>query len=124
MRKSFMIIAALIAVPAARAVAQQGTPPAQQQQRDAASIIREYYRGPGRAVAESREQLPQNANTQLRVDSVLSSELSRHMLPLPVDLTRLLPDLPRGQQRGRIGDRVVTVERSSQRIVEVVDITR
>jgi hypothetical protein len=61
---------------------------------------------------------------QLRVDATLSAELSRHMLPLPVDLTRMLPDLPRGQQRGRIGDRVITVERSSQRIVEVVDITR
>lgn len=124
MRKSFMIITALLAVPAVRAMAQQGTPPAQQQARDAASIIREYYRGPGRAVAESRDQLPGNAYAQLRVDGILSAELGRHMLPLPVDLTRLLPDLPRGQQRGRIGDRVVTIERSSQRIVEVVDITR
>jgi hypothetical protein len=124
MRKSFMIIAALLAVPAARGIAQQTTPPTEQQGRDAASIIREYYRGPGRAVAESRDELPANANAQLRVDAILSAELSRHMLPLPVDLTRLLPDLPRGQQRGRIGDRVVTVERSSQRIVEVVDITR
>lgn len=123
MRRSLIILAALLAVPAAGAFAQD-TPPAQNQGRDAASIIREYYRGPGRAVAESREQLPEGAMGQLRVDATLSAELSRHMLPLPVDLTRMLPDLPRGQQRGRIGDRVITVERSSQRIVEVVDITR
>jgi hypothetical protein len=122
MRKSLILLAALLAVPATGALAQD-TPPAQQG-RDAATIIREYYRGPGRGVAESREQLPPGAMDQLRVDATLSAELSRHMLPLPVDLTRMLPDLPRGQQRGRIGDRVITVERSSQRIVEVVDITR
>lgn len=123
MRKSLILLAALLAVPAT-AVLSQETPPAQSQGRDAATIIREYYRGPGRAVAESRDQLPENANAQLRVDAILSAELARHMLPLPVDLTRQLPDLPRGQQRGRIGDRVIVIERSSQRIVEVVDITR
>ena len=123
MRKSLMLLAALLAVPATAVMSQQ-TPPSQSQGRDAATIIREYYRGPGRAVAESRDQLPENANAQLRVDAILSAELARHMLPLPVDLTRQLPDLPRGQQRGRIGDRVIVIERSSQRIVEVVDITR
>lgn len=123
MRKSLILLAALLAVPTTAALSQQ-TPPAQAQGRDAATIIREYYRGPGRAVAESRDQLPENANAQLRVDAILSAELGRHMLPLPVDLTRQLPDLPRGQQRGRIGDRVIVIERSSQRIVEVVDITR
>lgn len=123
MRKSLIILAALMAVPAAAALAQD-PPAAQAQGRSAETIIREYYRGPGRAIAESRDALPAGALDQLRVDSTLSAELSRHMLPLPVDLTRMLPDLPRGQQRGRIGDRVITVERSSQRIVELVDITR
>jgi hypothetical protein len=121
MRKILMLLAALLAVPG-RSSSAQTTPQGQGQ--DVATIIRDKNRGPGRAVAESRDQLPANAMAQLRVDAILSAELGRHMLPLPVDLTRLLPDLPRGQQRGRIGDRVITIERASQRILEVVDVTR
>lgn len=117
MRRALMV-AALIGLSAPALVA-QNTPPGQTQ--DASSIIREYYREPGRA--PTGEQVP-GGGEQLRVDATLSPALGRLLMPLPVDLTRMLPDLPRGQQRGRIGTRVLTIERSSQRIVEVIHIAR
>ncbi|HVH39194.1 MAG TPA: hypothetical protein VM764_04145 [Gemmatimonadaceae bacterium] len=123
MLKFALVIAVLLALPGTALVA-QNPPPAAQDTRDAATIIREYYRGPGRGVAESRDQLPAGSMERLRVDATLPEDLARHMLPLPVDLTRTLPGVERGQVRGRIGQRVILIERTSQRILEVVDITR
>lgn len=116
--RRILLVAALIALSAPALVA-QNTQAGQTQ--DASTIIRQYYSEPGRAPAE--EQVPGGVE-QLRVNATLSPELGRLLMPLPVDLTRMLPDLPRGQQRGRIGTRVLVVERSSQRIIEVVVITR
>jgi len=119
--RRILLVAALLVLSGKALTAQEPPTGQAQDQRDAATIIREYYRGTGR-LPPGGEQIPGGVQ-QLRVDATLSSELGRLLMPLPVDLTRMLSVLPRGQQRGRIGDRVITVERSSQRIIEVIDIT-
>lgn len=110
--------AAALLVTSSTALIAQATPSGQG---DVAAIIREYYGAPGNAV--SIGDLPTGALRQLQVDALVPSELAKEMMPLPVDLTRRLPPVLRGQQRGRIGDRVLLIERTSQRILDVVVIT-
>ena len=67
-----------------------------------------------------REQLPPGLQRQLRKNGTLSPGLQKRIQPLPRALGRLLPRLPTGVRRGIIGSDVVLVEKSTNRILDIV----
>lgn len=71
---------------------------------------------------KQRDHLPPGLQKQLQRNGTLPPGLAKRMTPLPCDLIGRLPVLPTSQERGLIGDRVITIDRSSQRILEVIDL--
>ncbi len=91
---------------------------------DEVRIIRDYYSNtanlpPGLA---KRGSLPPGLARQLQRNGTLPPGLAKRSAPLPGDLERRLPPLPDGRRRVIIGDRVVTVDDRTQRIMDIVTI--
>ncbi len=91
---------------------------------DEVRIIRDYYSNtanlpPGLA---KRGSLPPGLARQLRRNGTLPPGLAKRAAPLPDDLERRLPPLPDGRRRWIIGDRVITVDDRTQRIMDVMSI--
>ena len=112
--RTIFVAAALLATTGTALTAQEPT----SEQDEVAAIVRDYYAVPENAI--TRGNLPVGELRSLQRESTVPAGLAKEMLPLPVDLTRRLPPVSRGQQRGRIGNRVLLIERASQRILHVV----
>ncbi|MCH8320941.1 MAG: hypothetical protein IH790_08300 [Acidobacteria bacterium] len=89
------------------------------------SIIRDWFSNkknlkglpPGLA---KRKRLPPGLERQLRRNGSMPPGLEKRVHSLPLDLDRLLPDLPTGIRRVIIGVAVVLLDETSNRILDIV----
>ena len=67
-----------------------------------------------------RRQLPPGLQKQLQRNGTLPPGLQKRIQPLPVDLERLLPNLPDGMRRGIIGADVVLIDGTSMKVLDII----
>lgn len=67
-----------------------------------------------------RNQLPHGLQRQLQKNGSLPPGLQKRIQLLPVELERLLPDLPHSIQRGMIGVDVVLMDKTSMRVLDII----
>jgi hypothetical protein len=67
-----------------------------------------------------RNQLPRGLQRQVQKNGSLPPGLQKRIQLLPVDLERLLPNLPHSIQRGMIGVDVVLVDKNSMRVLDII----
>ena len=67
-----------------------------------------------------RRRLPPGLERQLYTNGSLPPGLEKRLHPLPLDLERRLPELPKGVVRVVIGVDVVLLDRNSNRILDIV----
>jgi hypothetical protein len=91
-------------------------------------VIREYYRDRTSnlfpALAKRESNLPRVQRKHLQRNGTLSPELQKRFEPLAGDIERRLRVLYSGYSRGMIGQDLVIVEDSTQRIMDIIrDVT-
>ena len=86
------------------------------------AIIRSYYRNrsgqAAPALAKRDGNPPPGAEKQLRANDTLPPGLQKRITPLPLELDRQLPRLPRGYSRAIVDGRAMTLD-ANNRIVDV-----
>jgi hypothetical protein len=85
-------------------------------------LIRRYFNGRGRnlppGLAKRNGNLPPGMEKQLRANGTLPPGLQKRAEPLPVELERQLPRLPRGYSRVLVEGRAMTLD-INRRIIDV-----
>jgi len=91
-----------------------------------ARVIEEWFRQhpsdlpPGLA---KKNTLPPGLARQLRKNGTLPPGLQKKIVPLPVELVRVLPPLPAGRERVMVSaDLVIVLDRTTAKILEVISI--